>query len=564
MRGAIVAHFSAMEAWDENFLQILRIVCSIVDRVVVVTTNQNIPDLPIDLVCVKLIRRPNIGYDFYSYRVGISLFGGCASFEQILIMNSSITMLNAQRFRSLLIALFDQRAGIGVRGVIASRQIAWHVQSFLICFNLKYLPEGWLQGFFERVEPVNSKFEVIVAYEIGLGRQISSYKIRWEVVFRAGASFIARYFVRRAIASIRVGAYKSLFKRSFWNISELNYSHFAANELAMRFGFVKTEVLRTNPHRLDLKNVWTACDADLMPSIVSELEATQRFYSCVGGGLTEFKGVGGDSLLFPQPIQGPRHKLKNARVGVIIHVFYMEPYREIIQVLDSLVEPFDLHVTTPFASYVPGIIELADSKGLAVRVYVTPNRGRDVGPFVGLIKNGFLDKYDAVLKLHTKKSLYSNKGDFWRRDLVSSLCGDSQTILRSISLIRSGRCGIVGPEKYFLSNEIFWGANRERVSMILRSCGVSGDRSHNRLGFFAGTMFWFSPAALAGVRRVGDEALSFEDENGKQDGTLAHAWERVFSLIACAEGYEVSTVSLGGRNIFDVDTSGNRVPTLET
>ena len=70
MKQAIVAHFDADNKWQENFLQTLSIINKVVDKTILVTTSQNIDNLPLEFSNVKLIKRPNIGYDFYSYKVG--------------------------------------------------------------------------------------------------------------------------------------------------------------------------------------------------------------------------------------------------------------------------------------------------------------------------------------------------------------------------------------------------------------------------------------------------------------------------------------------------------------
>lgn len=81
----------------------------------------------------------------------------------------------------------------------------------------------------------------------------------------------------------------------------------------------------------------------------------------------------------------------------------------------------------------------------------------------------YLDRYAAVLKVHSEKIAYSNHGDYWRRELYKPLLGDSMTILKNLELIRE-RCGIVGPSGYFLTNDKFWGSNRGQLKKILQEC----------------------------------------------------------------------------------------------
>jgi lipopolysaccharide biosynthesis protein len=245
-----------------------------------------------------------------------------------------------------------------------------------------------------------------------------------------------------------------------------------------------------------------------------------------------------------------------------LHLFYIELLDEIFDDLDNIVEPFDLYVTTPFEADVPQILAASDRRSHGVKVVLCRNKGRDVGPFLALYRTGCLDCYQAVLKLHSKKSRYSSKGDFWRRELFAPLCGNSMTVLQSLKLIREYGCGMVGPTNYFLTDEKFWGANRKRLGSILAACGLDSKSEQPELAFFAGTMFWFAPNALSAIHRAHAEAVAFEAENGEQDGTLAHAWERAFCLLVREAGFGVSSVMLAGHNIFSVDSSRNQVPVL--
>jgi rhamnosyltransferase len=82
------------------------------------------------------------------------------------------------------------------------------------------------------------------------------------------------------------------------------------------------------------------------------------------------------------------------------------------------------------------------------------------------------------------------------------------------------------------------------------------------LGFFAGSMFWFNPAALAPLHAIPQGHLAFEPEAGQQDGTLAHAFERIFCNIARSTGYVTTSLTLGGEEIDSTATDCNTVPVL--
>jgi lipopolysaccharide biosynthesis protein len=79
------------------------------------------------------------------------------------------------------------------------------------------------------------------------------------------------------------------------------------------------------------------------------------------------------------------------------------------------------------------------------------------------------------------------------------------------------------------------------------------------LEFFAGTMFWFKPAALQNLPDIVREE-SWEKERGQLDGTLAHAIERILVDVARANGYTIGSSDEPYRELPDADTAANAYP----
>jgi len=243
------------------------------------------------------------------------------------------------------------------------------------------------------------------------------------------------------------------------------------------------------------------------------------------------------------------------RVAVVAHIFYPDLIPEIYTTLRHIVEPFDLIVTTPHEDAVADISVTFSLLAAGMAVVVSENRGRDVGPFIAVHRNRMLDHYDAVLKLHSKKSLYdSSRGTAWRQNMYRQLCGNSKITRRSIALLRDGLVGMIGPRGYHIgsSDDWYWGSNRNTVHRLLQSLSAKPLRDDSLgLSFFAGTMFWFTPKALLGLHKIPDTLLEFEPENGQLDGTLAHALERVFGMLPAMTGYRLASLASAGLE-FDV------------
>jgi len=241
--------------------------------------------------------------------------------------------------------------------------------------------------------------------------------------------------------------------------------------------------------------------------------------------------------------------LPGVRVAAVVHIFYSDLIDEIRNTLKHIVEPFDMIVTTPHAHDVPEIVTAFSPLAAGMAVLISENRGRDVGPFMGVHRTHMLDAYDAVLKLHSKKSLYeAGRGTQWRQELFQGLCGNSNITRRSLALLRAGAADMIGAHGYHVTNPRRWGGNRANVQRLLQSLSAEPlpPEATLDLSFFAGSMFWFAPRALAALHEMPEALLEFEPENGQLDGTLAHALERVFGILPSRSGHRLASLAPAG------------------
>lgn len=223
------------------------------------------------------------------------------------------------------------------------------------------------------------------------------------------------------------------------------------------------------------------------------------------------------------------------RLAIVVHAYYPDILPEVLACRAELPGDVALHVTVPPERVAAAVAALAGVSG--VTMHPCQNRGRDIWPFISLLGAGVFDGYDAVLKLHTKRSPHLLDGEVRRRLLFTMLCGERNATLRSLAAFESPETGIVGWAACWREAPPYWMANRPRVEALARRMGASPEAS--RLGFFEGSMFWFRPKALVALRELALTADEFEEEAGQVDGTLHHALERCFTIAAWSRGFQV-------------------------
>ncbi len=226
------------------------------------------------------------------------------------------------------------------------------------------------------------------------------------------------------------------------------------------------------------------------------------------------------------------------RTAIVAHAYYPQLICEILRCRDFLPADTALFITVPPERVASARTILVGVP--AVTLIEAPNRGRDIGPFVAVLSSGVLDGFDAVLKIHTKRSPHLLDGEVRRKLLFDKLCGSRNVVRRVLESFADPSTGIVGWRASFRTAKPYWMDNRSRVEALVRQLGVPGPPP---LGFFEGSMFWFRPAALSALKCLNLQPNSFEAEAGQVDGTLHHAVERLFTIAAWSSGREVLTLN---------------------
>ena len=559
---AVVAHFDPANAIDATMRTVLECLGHVCDRTILVTTSE-LADKDVPAAAeITTIQRPNIGYDFYSYRVGLDAvqrLGGC---DRVFLVNSSFVVLDRERFIATLTEMLARSETTSMVGVTQSMQWETHLQSYLLLLDGDLLSAGWFKAWADGLEPRDSKLETILAGELGLARAAAARGVKTHAVLQLSKpeqnqaeTGWTRWLEQQGGANPLPRAEIARQAKGF------NPTHFAAEALAARCGLAKSELIRDNPHRLDLTWLERATAAGENDEIRRFVERSRSHYRADGSGLTVLEQASSAVPACRVITTGPLAR-RGVETAVLAHIFHREMLGEICDLVANIVEPFDLIVTTPHEGAIPDIIDHLAPLATCVAVALCENRGRDIGPFMAVHRKKLLEPYRSVLKLHSKKSTYSEQGDNWRQSLYNGLCGSSLTTQGTLALLRSGRVGIVGPNDYYLTHAHFWGANEARVNTLLEAAHAKDDATPAELGFFAGSMFWFNPAALSPLHAIPDDLMTFEPEAGQQDGTLAHAFERIFCSVARSGGYGITSLALGGRDIASTATERNAVPVL--
>jgi lipopolysaccharide biosynthesis protein len=235
-----------------------------------------------------------------------------------------------------------------------------------------------------------------------------------------------------------------------------------------------------------------------------------------------------------------RIRTAKARVAVVLHVFYPELWPEMRDALKNITESFDLFVT--LVVDVGHVKQQITSDYPDAVVIEVDNHGRDVLPFILLLKTNVLFQYELLCKVHTKRSSWHKDGDAWRRDLVAGVLGSPTIVEAIIDRFRSDRdLGIVVADGHIYSGLELWVGNRSHLRRFFENFAM--DEREFTKSFAGGSIFWTRPSILRAVAQMAMSFDDFEPEPLGADGGFAHAIERLHSLICYDSGMYIAETS---------------------
>lgn len=229
-------------------------------------------------------------------------------------------------------------------------------------------------------------------------------------------------------------------------------------------------------------------------------------------------------------------------LAVQLHLFYDDLADEFAESLVNIPVSYDLYISVQ-ESMTDQRIEALQKQfqaGNVSKVVIRrgENRGRDIAPLYVLFGQE-LQKYDYVLHLQSKKSLYTGTDQQdWRQYSVDTLIGSKEAAGRLLALLADNPdVGLIYPKRFEgMAPEAYgWLSNAREGRDFLESLGVPFQGGI--LMYPAGSFFIMRTAA---IRQIWERKLKYTDfdaENGQTDGTLAHVLERAVSVVSRFNGY---------------------------
>jgi lipopolysaccharide biosynthesis protein len=241
----------------------------------------------------------------------------------------------------------------------------------------------------------------------------------------------------------------------------------------------------------------------------------------------------------------------NSELAIVLHLFYPEMIDYFVRSIGKIDEPLDIFITYPdtFCADTKDKIQQSFPNAHFLPV---ENRGRDILPFIKLVKTYKLSRYQAVCKIHSKKSPHRLDGDRWRDLLIENLIGAPKILSIIKNLVSAGQWGAAAPEPMICKINDYLGSNEKTLNTLKPQLGIE---INNDTQFIAGSMYWASSKLLKAIEELKIDEIDFEQERGQIDGTMAHAIERAIGAICRKNDLDIISLPLENNTDFKVTPS---------
>ena len=281
-RAIILAHYDRHGVVDPHVAAAIRKYRRCADRLVMVSTAERRPTEGVPADVDVFVHRPNVGYDFSSWRAGLATLGGLDRFDEVICVNDSVygPLWSLDRvFDSPRIAAADFWGMVlSEHGPKARRgRPSPHLQSWFFAMRRPLLASRAFARFWETVAPQPDKDAVIERYELGMTEQF----------LRAGFALAAVYDARDrgALGLTEILPHLSWREpaRSWRHLRKAPARRHNPSILAWQrlldagVPYVKVDLFRRNAYAVDLARVHRhlaslpGCDTDVIRSHLARI-----------------------------------------------------------------------------------------------------------------------------------------------------------------------------------------------------------------------------------------------------------------------------------------------------
>lgn len=259
-RAIVFSHYDEDNLVAPYVLVYLKALQDIASTIIFVSTSSLSNEIQETLgtYCQKVILRENEGYDFMSYKVGLSHID-YTNYDEVVLCNDSVYgpfYPLSDAFEAM------QTKPIDMWGMTENYEQSYHLQSYFLVFRKSILQSDAFENFWENVDILSKKEDIIQEYEIGLSRHLLQHAFKLDAYSKIRISLKDKLLLQVQTLTFEKIKRKliSLFYHTSISstIGQINPSLTLWKTLIVneKMPFIKRELLRDNPKNINVDDVY--------------------------------------------------------------------------------------------------------------------------------------------------------------------------------------------------------------------------------------------------------------------------------------------------------------------
>lgn len=480
-----------------------------------------------------IIVRENKGLDVWAYKTALEYEGwdNLKEYYEVCLVNSTI-MGPVYPFSEMFNKM-DTKEDLDFWGV--SRYLKCdlnpynnpygylpeHVQSHFTVYRNKFLNTKVLKEYWDNIPNINSYEDSVGKHESFFTKYFEDQGFKWDTYVNneKERQYSDYYLMVSPKKSIEIDRCP-IFKRRCFFHSKNDFLNWSTGEQSCElFSYLKYNT----KYDVDmiLENIIRTCH---------QIDFVQNL-----------------ALYYLLPTTSVANKIsKNIKVALVMHLYYEECINEAVHYAEAIPDTADLYIHTPQSRLIDIISNKFSKFKNRLKIVLVENRGRDVSSLLVGSKNVYR-KYKYICFYHDKKSMQIKPlsvGRSFSYLISECVLHNKDYVERLIETFEKNKyLGLLTaiPPHHSIYNDTIggeWSNNFNNTKKLYNELNLRVPISEDKPPIAPfGTVFWFRSAAF---RPLFEQNLTFEDfpaEPNNIDGTILHAYERIYSFVAQNEGY---------------------------
>ena len=259
-RALVFAHYDKDNLVAPYVLVYLKALQSVASTIIFVSTSTLSDETKETLhpYCKEIVLRDNEGYDFMSYKLGLSYID-YSQYDEVILCNDSVYgpfyPLN-DTFSTM------QTKHVDMWGMTDNYELSYHLQSYFLVFRQTVLQSDAFKTFWDTVHMLSNKEQVIEAYEIGLSRHLLQNGFQLDAYSKVEVSLKEKILLQLHTLTLEKIKRKltSLIRPTHTpsTVGQVNptLTLWKALIVDAKMPFIKRELLRDNPKGVNIDDVY--------------------------------------------------------------------------------------------------------------------------------------------------------------------------------------------------------------------------------------------------------------------------------------------------------------------